>query len=266
MAFTEHPSFRTPPSEQPLWRYIDFPRFYFLMTRKRLYLPSLASLTNDPWEGLPPPHMLNPKRSVRVCTVTAAADTPNGEQINSVSEMEQAEVFGKDFDWYAQTLIKHSREMKKQLFVSCWHASEYESEAFWQIYGGRGHGICIRSTVDHLSHSLTYGAPIYGGIVEYLDETKELLGDSCIFQNCLWKRRSFVHEKEFRAVIWEQDPTTSGIEVSVDINSLVDEIIVHPQADEWFVKIVNDLASTVSCKANVRRSDLLSEPSYERQT
>jgi hypothetical protein len=39
---------------------------------------------------------------------------------------------------------------KDRYFVSCWHMSEYESDAMWKLYGASNNCVAIRSTFARL--------------------------------------------------------------------------------------------------------------------
>lgn len=262
MPFTQHPIFVGPNPDQVIWRYMDFAKFYDLVTRKTLYLSSLESLTSDPWEGLPPKKYFDPLRKVRVNTVESKS-TLDLRNIESSQIMTQQEFFKRKdkFDSYVQNSVKSLRESKKNIFVNCWHMNDIESEALWKIYSGKEYGICIRSTYKKLSDALEYSKIIYSGKVIYLDELTELHGDDNIYYNCNWKRKSFEYENELRVIIHDEENNSSGVRIPIDINCLIDEIIVCPDAKDWFLENVQHLGRSVGCY-NCVRSNLLSEPNF----
>jgi hypothetical protein len=265
MPFTPHPVFPSPPGDQRLWRFMDFPRFFYLMSRRRLFFSSLATLTNDPWEGLPPRSNFDPQREVQVGTVEVdSAGILHPKQARDVQTMTQSQFHGglDRFSANVSSVVKGLRDLKKTIFVSCWHMNDTESEALWRIYGGPGYGICIRTTYERLGAAITADRPIYAGTVTYLDETRESLGDGNLFHNCLWKRKSFEHEREFRVVIQDSNAKSTGMSLVVDISQLVDRIIVHPEAEDWFLDIVKEFVTTCQCTASVERSSLLTPPAY----
>jgi hypothetical protein len=254
MPFTSHPVFNRPPNGQKLWRFMDFPRFFYLMSRRQLYLPSLATL-NDPWEGMPPRMHLDPQLNIPV-------GTSDSKDIKSMS---QEQVFGgpERFSAYASIYLRGVQDLRKNTFVNCWHMNDTESEALWTIYGGRNYGICIQTTYERLEAAIAQDRGIYAGTVTYLDETRELLGDgNNIFYNCVWKRKSFEHEREFRIVVCRHDTGAAGISLKVDIAQLIDRIVVHPLAEDWFAAIVKDFVASSGCTASVERSTLLAPPAY----
>jgi hypothetical protein len=243
---------------------MDFPRFFYLMTRRQLFFSSLATLTNDPWEGLPPRSFFDPERKIRVGTATTEGGLLDLAKARDLRVMTQSQFVGgpERFSAWVSSAAKGYQELKKTIFVNCWHMNDTESEALWRIYGGIGYGICVRTTYGRLGAALTAERPIYAGKVAYLDETREMLGDNNIFYNCLWKRKSFEHEREFRIVVEDWAPTSTGLSVAVDIAQFVEEIIVHPEAADWFLDIVKDFVASCGCGATVERSSLLTAPAY----
>lgn len=264
MAFSEHPVFVKPSEDVPLWRFMDFPKYYYLMTKKLLYFSNLERLTNDPWEGLPSRKIFDPDREIMVNVLKDQPRIDIFKDVKSQKVMKQVEFYGgtEQFGRHVQQMMEIHRRERKNYFVSCWHMNEAESEALWRIYGGSGYGISIKSNYLRLEESLSYAGQMYAGTVSYIDETSEMLGDDNAFYNCMWKRKSFSHELEFRIVLYERDIDATGIDMMVNLDTLVDEIIVHPSADPWFLGIVEDLTRSVECRATVRRSALLSEPDY----
>jgi hypothetical protein len=59
------------------------------------------------------------------------------------------------------------RTMKQQVYVSCWHANNCESEAMWKLYCGRSDGVALCTTYERLSRIVPFGA--YIGKISYVD-------------------------------------------------------------------------------------------------
>jgi hypothetical protein len=51
----------------------------------------------------------------------------------------------------AERIIRTGR---RQTFVSCWSASEYESHALWRIYCPSHHGVALQTTFSKLAGSV----------------------------------------------------------------------------------------------------------------
>src|SRR5258708_7274968 len=103
-----YPPFRQPQDESiALWRYMDLPRFVAVLSAQPLLL-TRADLLADPFEG----------------TITALAES-GSERLSS--------------DWAFED--QRTRiTMRNQVYVSCWHADNSESEAMWRLYCGPREG------------------------------------------------------------------------------------------------------------------------------
>lgn len=263
MPITSHPCFTTPAIGQRLWRFMDFPRFFYLMTKCQIFFPSLALLGNDPWEGLLPRPNLDPNRMV---SVEFRSGTDGSLQ--DVRTMSQADVRGGHlrFASYVAGRVQVMEKWKKKIYVSCWHMNDAESEALWRIYGGQGFGVSVKTTYERLGSALGSTYRIVGGMVKYLDEATELVDERTSLDCCFWKRRSFAHEAEFRAVISlanaDPDAGAPGLVVPVNLGQLIEEIIVAPTAEDWFVSLVVDFVGSCGYSGKVGRSTLLDRPSY----
>src|SRR5450759_5853833 len=96
-------------TDQKLWRYMDFLKFADLLQRHALWFTRLDEL-QDKHEGLLP-------RYVNEALSVLAVDNPGYRAFT-----------------YEQ--------WRKRGCVNCWHMSEYESAAMWDLYALRG-GIAV---------------------------------------------------------------------------------------------------------------------------
>lgn len=89
-----------------------------------------------------------------------------------------------------------------------------------------------------------------------------------IYHPFLFKRQSFAHEREIRAIINAKDEriTTAlkrdenGINVSLDLNNLIEHIYVSPDSPDWFHELVKDVTVKYGIGKEVLKSSLDSEP------
>ena len=236
--YKTHESFITPPLDAVLWRYVDFTKFVSLLEKKALFFPSAANFS-DPFEGAYP--------------------TGNLELIPKRHRPQR------------QALSKSFRDI---MFVNCWHLSDFESEAMWRLYSAWERGIAIRTIVDGLSKSLICDADVYIGAVKYINFNTEKIDEANAFTPYLTKRKSFEYEREVRAITMNAVPhdterlgtsaewTGAGIYCQVNLDLLIEEVIVAPQAEDWFVDLVQSVVKRYGLKAHVTRSDLASSPPY----
>jgi len=143
-----------------------------------------------------------------------------------------------------KALKEHGRSVARTTFVSSWYLSEVESAALWRLFPKSDEGIAIKSTVDKLMKSLAEGPEEYSvwiTPVTYGHErtrerkakgAKSYSSDDVVFT----KRACFEHEKELRLVIYGHDlakpipRSWRGVKVPVNINSLISEVVVGPEA------------------------------------
>ena len=170
--------------------------------------------------------------------------------------------------------VKWSREVT---FVSSWHTQPHESAAMWSLYLKTEDGIAVQSTYRRLIDALA-GYPdwdIFIGLVRYIDYDREAVpGGNALFP-LMYKRKSFEHERELRALIWTPqnnkngiEPTTNrfrdveGLHVTVDVNALIEKIFVAPTAPPWVVDLVSSLVKRFGLGQQVVRSRLADSPLY----
>ena len=149
----------------------------------------------------------------------------------------------------ASTWPEILRNIRKNSYVSCWHLSDVESPALWKLYGNT---IAIRSTYSRLRGFL----PVDDydlGMVTYIDYVNEHPDVSHTAAPLFFKRDSFAHERELRAVtqnhtleggrqVPDFTPGFEGQYETGDLNSLVVELVVAPLTKTWFRELVFKVA------------------------
>jgi len=142
-------------------------------------------------------------------------------------------------------LLNLFRANRKLTLVNCWYLSEHESDAMWQLYSTNG--IAIQTTVDNFLTAISDSQDrILLGKVKYIDYDSEGFLYLNALSNFLYKRISFEHEKEIRAVIWNTGEIKDGEDeiitqivnhgkyINIDLNKLIENIYVSPTAPIWF--------------------------------
>jgi hypothetical protein len=83
--------------------------------------------------------------------------------------------------------------------------NEYESAAMWSLYatGGRDQAIAIQSTYARLEKALEQYPDVHIGVVHYIDYEKDWMPEGNLMYPSVHKRKSFEHERELRAVIYD---------------------------------------------------------------
>jgi hypothetical protein len=206
-----------------IWRYFKFERFVEVLRTHSLWF-SRPFRFEDQWEGLFPPSY------VRRTRLYADANRIPFEE------------FDRDF---RRRILRH----RYAHFVSCWHLSDHESDAMWNLYALAKTGIAIQSTVGDVNECLR---PHKSGQVIYYDPSHDV-GSPMIFgpDDILFKRNSFSWEQEYR--FWfaddelldrieaglefrEEDLSTGRLVGITDMKRLVKKIVVAPGACDDFVE------------------------------
>jgi len=152
--------------------------------------------------------------------------------------------------------------------VNCWHMNEHESAAMWKLYVDGGEGIAIKSTFARLRDAfLAVERPIFIGAVTYINYETEPIADNNLFAPFMFKRTSFAHEREMRALVWKfpdfhlgddyaTRPMGDGVNVPADVETLIESIRVAPSSPRWFVEVVEAVVRVFGLSFEVAQSSL----------
>lgn len=145
---------------------------------------------------------------------------------------------------YTEDSKEYWEKERKRHFISCWIESDYELALMWDTYG-KG-GVAIKSNVGNLIDSLAgdIGHTQYLARIKYIDDQVDSTQDATIGMNVLQiplsKRKYYEQEKEIRLLYSNSDVgDQTGISFPVDLNCLITEVRVHPNAQQYFFDIVN---------------------------
>jgi len=239
--YSAEPLFNVPENEHAtIWRYMDFTKLVSLIDKKALYF-ARADRFSDKFEGATP-----------IPTIEAR-DISIFESGTSLTEEASRE-------W-----SQANREIRKWMFLNCWHMNEYESAAMWQLYVQKNEGIAIRSTFARLRDSLSSPYAPLIGMVRYIDYKQIPISFGNAFNNFFCKRPSLEHEHELRAIILKPSITndiTPGLYIPCDLNILIDEIFVSPDSPDWFKEVVGSILEKYSLDREVKRSNLDEDPLF----
>jgi len=243
--------------QTPVWRYMNFEKFSWLLETSKLYHTRLDQF-RDPFEG---------------------AVTNYYAQIRDSGKIEPY------FNQKEQEPLTF-KSLRVCQFATCWHASEHESDAQWQLYAAGGGGIAIVSDMERIQKAVDL-TPYRSGIlgeVEYVDfETHDMIRDRSptVIRPGHLKRKSFEHEKEVRGIIIKeliveggkfnlddafiekqrvQQPL--GISTKVDLKELIVSIVIGPIASKLIEELVNILTERHGLNHLVRKSKLLNNPVF----
>lgn len=251
--YEEHPSFDPPPPEAVLWRYLNFTKFVSLLDRKALFF-ARADKLGDPFEG-----SYSKKNIIKLRDSYAELLEDTNIQLSDQQKYRLKRNSGRSF----------FKEYRKMVFANCWHESAHESAAMWRLYSGEYEGIAIKTNFGSFAQSLAGEEAVYVGKVKYIDYDKDSIPQDNALNPYLYKRKSFEHEREVRAVIIRDDHhhlyddiDDTGKYGGVEIASLVKEVVVAPYAQDWFLELVASVSALYGLGASVRRSSLADEPNF----
>ena len=233
--------YKIPEPSAKLWRYMDLAKFLSLLDESSLYFTRIDHF-NDPYEGALGVST-NEDAWIKMEMQRRAPFVNLKEFKDGENDSEREK---KEFDEYRRKI----RKWCLNNYISCWHLSENESEAMWQLYSrDTQQGIAIQTTFERLYQALPIIANCNFGMVNYIDYSEYNNGTSGkyfhMFDAPWYKRLSFAHEKEFR-VISESDDLSMltdahDLLMPVDLNLLIEKIYFSPNAKKWFVKLVSNI-------------------------
>ena len=240
--YKEHPDLKRPKNANTkIWRYMDFTKLVSLLDKQALFF-SRADKLGDPFEGS------HPKANMPLRAKVYKGEVP----LEDISE-----------------IYKLLREFTA---LNCWHLNTHESAAMWKLYLESNEGIAIQSTFKRLKDSFKDKKNnIFIGKVQYVDYERDRIPDDPL-SSFLYKRRSFSHELELRAVIQKlpekglsprsKRPFDDGIYVPVDLDILIDKIYLAPTSPKWLLELVKSLLMKYRLSKDVLQSNLDDKPVY----
>ena len=237
--YSEHPKFQPPPEDAVLWRYMDFTKFLSLLSTRARYF-ARADTLGDPFEG----SLSRLNQEVRPYVLQR-----QGMNLDKIPNA-------------LENITAGLRQAPRFSLVNCWHENPYESEAMWKIYAREKDGIAVKTTFKRLSESFICDDNIYIGRVSYVDYENTYIGEGDLFTPVLHKRKSFEHEREVRAIAGNFSPPGEpiGSYYEVDLETLIAEIIVAPQAPTWFSDLAISVVNKYQLQASITTSSLAVNP------
>jgi hypothetical protein len=261
----DHPFYHQPDDGEIIWRYLDLPKLLDLLISRQLYLPAADKL-GDPFEG--------------------SLSTPSLERFDAgLSKLEkklegEADVAGiMNAQRRGLLSLRQSNQWERLwTYVSCWHINAHESAAMWAAYGKRSDSVAIRSTVGRLRTCVEphqqppQGYPMIAEVM-YRDYSRETVTVGYEAGTLLQKRKSFEHEHELRVLDRRLphggEPSSQGqhfdldripidgVRLDVDLNVLIEGLLVAPDAEPWFVNVVQSVTEMYGLRVKVEQATLL---------
>lgn len=247
-----------------LWRYMDMEKYFDLITSEEIFLAA-AAVMEDPWEG-----STGPEDEIARSLFVALAQAQLGSEERAEEKIAQIEADRADDN--------------RRVFINCWHRSHYESAAMWSLYGPRGKGIAVHTSVKRLCTSIGNWDKLFIARVEYRDQQSQTDASSPLYRFTS-KLKSYEHEQEVRLLRYEpNDPVrpltpdershhealgenppefisdkslrNSNYRLHVDVPTLIAEVVVAPGYPDWMLAVLKQVSQKFGVHADIRRSTL----------
>ncbi len=244
--YRQNPEFEEPSNETIIWRYVDFTKFISYLEKNALFFVRSDQFP-DKYEG----------------KFTEADAKRWEERLQPKIKLNQMEIYDR---------------IRKIVNISSWHINDNESAAMWEICLQSKEGVAIKSTFKRMKDSFLPHKEddIFIGKVKYIDYSHDVIPKGNIFNPFLYKRKSFEHERELRAVLLKLmiqeetvekqvlyvDPKWFGVYVKTDLDILIDSIVVSPSVPDWFIDLVTSIGKKYGLYKKVESSELSKEPPY----
>ena len=219
----EHRAFDYVHPKTIIWQYMSLSKFISLLRERKLYFNRVDNF-NDKYE----------------CTLTAID--------------KKVFRYTDDAKWYWE------RERKLH-YISCWVESDYELALMWDTYGKDG--VAIKTTVEDLKKGLAVDTEHhqYLARVKYIDgqlESSQEMGTPMNFLKIpMSKRKFYEQEREIRLLYTkEKIDDKTGISFPIDLNCLINEVRVYPDAPLYFLDVVNKEIETAGINVSAYLSDI----------
>lgn len=243
--------------DKKIWKYMDLWKFVYIIQTNSLFFSSVFYL-EDRFEGT-----LNDKsKNVMFDKIFSdLKETCSNETIESVEEKARVKT-----DFY----YDFSNNNGKQMYcVNCWHLSDIESYAFWNIYSNYSEGIAIQSTIGNFKKSFdSFEGSVEISEVKYIDISIDII-DPKIPDLYFIKRKEYNYEEEIRALVSNNIDMENfkgfydknlalpkGVSVTVDINKLIENIYISPSFPDWKKDVLEQILKKYNIDKNIIKSSL----------
>ncbi|MDP3434167.1 MAG: hypothetical protein Q8T04_14540 [Bacteroidota bacterium] len=249
--------YEIPPNDTVLWRFMDFTKFVSLLSTSSLYF-TRADLFSDPFEGAKGV-LKNKKKWDKLYLEFFKSAIENPPEPEPEKEKKSKDYVTIEAKRLLSQLDSIGSRQQTETFINCWHENPYESEAMWKLYTSNlAQGISIKTTYYKLYRALNRNPSISIGRVNYIDYNKEFAG---INDSFWYKRKSFEHEKEVRAIVKGFSSNGDyGKLIKVDLNILIDKIYISPTSPTWIIELVKDVLVKYGLNKKIEHSELNEKP------
>jgi hypothetical protein len=249
-----------------VWRYMPLSKFLSLFTYQALWFSKLSVL-EDQFEGMMP------------------AATKRKMQAD---HHKMKKNFPPELHWqFDEMASRNENDSRELIVVNCWFIGESELYCMWEEYGLETEAVAIRSTVRQLFANI--GVPhdahaTHMGRVSYINHEAHVMSK---YEANQGHERAFIkdaeryqHEKELRIITLnlksrycikpDGNPYSEeeikgknmnnhgapGLYFAVRLEQLISELVVSPNAEEWFYMLISRIIELNKFDIPVSRSKL----------
>lgn len=222
-----------------IWRYLSLPKYLKMLQDNYLFLAKLSSI-DDPFEGsFPKTHPESVKHFKEKFKIPENVAVSYENILNTV----------KDYT-----------------FINCWHINDYESAAMWSLYSKTNESVAIQSTFLKLQSEVKDKAQL--SAIGYIDYEKDYIPQGNMVYHCLFKRKSYSHENEFRVISYDmashvnRDDPSKSYKVELDLSKLIENVYISPKAPDYFQDLILDISKKYGHTFTIKRSGIYSSPFF----
>ena len=235
-------------TDETLRRFMDLPKLFDMLTKRRLVLPRLKELIQgDPFECRARKsfdHLNRAELELRARQLKEYAPESiqypprilpppsfdySPPQFDSDIQQMTLEAL-KDAVWYLER-----ERLQRDLVCSCWHRGTVESDAMWKIYAPQL-GVSISSSAAGMKSGMKMIVPKILAARARLNLAAVHYDDTAECGNLepwLIKRKAFAHENEIRLYCDGPYRRGSNFDLEVDLSIFIEEIVITPFAAAW---------------------------------
>jgi hypothetical protein len=246
-----------PDNNQKIWRYMDFSKYVDMLKTNTLFFT-------------------------------------RADQLEDTYDCSAFQFFGEPYKQLSSEFPPQVKEQTRQVntferlfvYLNCWHMNDVESAALWRLYSeNKYETIAIQTTFEKLNSEIKLKWPRDGIFISKVKYDPENAGETLDemprgklftplgWEDIIYKRPSFAHEKELRAFIYQrvdklrEEPLKNEahfeklmkdrfeyIRIKINPSCLIEKVYVSPLAKDLFVELVKNISGELNDR--VLKSDL----------
>lgn len=249
-----------------IWRYMDLPSLLWMLQNEALRLTPLPDLSRfDPNENTCGLLITERGEPSRPCVSPPYTLPGEEEKVRQIERQLSVPLSARRDEVVAK--VRKYREQNSNVFISCWHVNERESDFMWRIYAKHEYGFAVVSDTQALVHALCQrqiprsklgtGFVVYPTRAQLLqDELESVFQPHMAF---MIKHPDFMDEHEFRLYVRPRR-TDGHLALPIELGILIKAVHASPLMPTWarevVVPTVNKLLAVKGLAEVAGREDL----------